>query len=356
MGFDAPHVTVQAAPFYHQLPQKDDDTFLDVYQRIVDRLEESPGIQSAAITGSTPTEPGAAARFQANLPGDPPETLMAFNHVGPRYFRTMQTRILAGREFERRERDRSVCMVNESGATHLLPSGPAIGQSVRSTSGDRRLPTAPCRIIGVAENARAGDLREPGRPTIYFPVTKEAIAVHGNFTVLIRAAHETDAIAAYRHAASEIVPTIPVLRSATLQQQIDQAFGRERLIAMMTNVFGALALLLSAIGLYGLLSSSVTQRTGEMGVRLALGARPATVRCMILKEALSLFALGVVLGGAVLYATVRFIQNLLYEISAFDPATLVATILLLAAIAFLAAFLPARRASRVDPMMVLRSV
>ena len=353
LGFDA-HVVTQSPGFYHQLPQKDDDTFLDVYQRIVDRLEGLPGIQSAAIIGNLPTEHGVTSRFQASGAQDSGDTLMAYNHVGPGYFRTMQTRILAGREFERRERERIVCIVNESAAKHLFPNGPSIGQSVESTSGDKKLPVAPCRIIGVVEDARSRDLREPAPPTIYFPVTKEAITVHGNFTFLMRAAHEADAIAAYRKAASEIVPTIPVQRFTTVQQQIDDAFGRERLFAMMTNLFGAVALLLSAIGLYGLLSSSVTQRTGEMGVRLALGAPRKSVQWMILKEAFVLLVAGVVLGGILLYTTVRFIQGMLYRISAFDPVTLVTVIALLAVVAFVSAFVPAFRASRVDPMVALR--
>lgn len=353
LGFDV-HVVTQSPGFYHQLPQKDDDTFLDVYQRIVDRLEASPGVQSAAIIGNLPTEPGVAARFQATGGQSSGDTLLAYNHVGPGYFRTMQTRILAGREFDRRERDRIVCIVNESAAKHLFPDGPSLGLSVESTSGDKRLPTAPCQIIGVVEDARSRNLREAAPPTIYFPVTKEAIAVHGNFTFLMRTAHEADAIAAYRKAASEMVPTIPVTRFTTLQQQIDDAFGRERLITMMANFFGLLALLLSAIGLYGLLASSVTQRTGEMGVRLALGAPRPSVLWMILKEALLLLSIGVVLGGFLLYATVRFIQGMLYRISAFDPVTLLAAVVVLAAVAFVAAFLPAFRASRVDPMVALR--
>jgi ABC-type antimicrobial peptide transport system permease subunit len=169
----------------------------------------------------------------------------------------------------------------------------------------------------------------------------------------MRAAHEADAITAYRKAASEIVPTIPVQRFTTVQQQIDDAFGRERLFAMMTNLFGAIALLLSAIGLYGLLSSSVTQRTGEMGVRLALGAPRKSVQWMILREAFILLAAGA-LGGILLYTTVRFIQDMLHHISAFDPVTLLTVIALLAVVAFVAAFAPAFRASRVDPMVSLR--
>jgi predicted permease len=354
LGFDAAHVVTQGPGFYHQLPQKDDDSFLDVYQRIVDRLEGLPGIQAAAITGNRPTEQGVTSRFQAVGAQNSGDTLMAWNHVGPGYFRTMQTTILAGREFERRERERTVCVVNESAAKYLFPNGEPIGQSVESTSGDKKLPAAPCRVVGVVEDARSRDLREPAPPTIYFPVTKEAIAVHGNFTFLMRAAHEADAVVAYRKAAAEIVPTIPVQRFATLQEQIDEAFGRERLFAMMTNLFGAIALLLSAIGLYGLLSSSVTQRTAEIGVRVALGAPCPTVQWMILKEAFILLTAGVVLGGVLLYATVRFIHGMLYRISAFDPVTLLTVVALLAVVAFAAAFVPALRASRVDPMVALR--
>jgi predicted permease len=354
LGFDALHVVTQSPSFFHQLPQKDDDSFLDVYQRIVDRLEGSPGIQAAAIIGNRPTEPGVTARFHARGAGNSGDTLMAWNHVGPGYFRTMQTKILAGREFERKERERTVCVVNESAAKHLFPNGGSIGRLVESTSGDKKLPTAPCQVIGVAEDARSRNLREPAPPTIYFPVTKEAILVHGNFTFLMRTANEADAVAAYRKAAAEIVPAIPMERFTTLQQQIDEAFGRERLFAMMTNLFGAIALVLSAIGLYGLLSSGVTQRTGEMGVRLALGAPRNSVQRMILKEAFLLVAAGTVLGAALLYVTVRFIQGMLYGISAFDPVTLVTVIALVAAVAFVAAFIPALRASRVDPMVALR--
>jgi hypothetical protein len=301
-------------------------------------------------------EHGAASGFQASGGRSRSDgAQLAYNHVGPGYFHTMRTMVLAGREFERNDRDRSVCIVNETAAKRLFSSGQAIGESVRCISGNtNRMPAIPSRIIGVVADSKFGNFRETAPPAIYFPVTKEAIAVHGNFTFFIRAEHQADAIDAYRAAASEIVPTIPVVRFATLQQQMDDIFGRERLIVVMNNFFGGLALLLSAVGLYGLLSSSVTQRTGEMGVRLALGAPRESVQWMILKEALGLFATGVVLGGAILYAATRFIHTLLYKISGFDPATLLGSLALLAAVAFLAAFIPARRASRVDPITALR--
>jgi len=354
LGFDAAHVVTESQPFYHQLPQKDDDTFIDVYQSMVDRLEQLPGIQSAAITGNLPTEPGVASRFQASGAQNSSDALIAYNHVGPGYFRTMRSRVLAGREFERTERSRTVCIVNEAAERTLFSGGQPIGQSVVNTTGDPKLPTAPCQVIGVVEDARSRDLREPAPATIYFPVTKEAIPVHGNFTFLIHATREGDAISGYRKAAAEIVPSIPVMRFATLQQQIDEVFGQERLIAMTTSFFGTLALLLSAIGLYGLLSSSVTQRTGELGIRLALGAHRTKVLWMIQKEAFILLAAGVILGWALLYVTVGFIQGMLYQIRAFDPVTLLVTIVLLSAVAFLAAFFPAFRASRVDPIVALR--
>lgn len=342
MGFDAAHVTTQGPPFYHKLPQKDDDTFLDVYQRMVDRIGQLPGVQSAAITGNLPTaHDKITSMFQVSGRNSSEDLVLSFNHVGPGYFRTMGTAILAGREFQREERNRSLCIVNESAAKYLFPNGQAIGQFVKNTSGIAiKFPAEPCQIVGVVEDAKFANLRDVAPRTIYYPITKEAIAVYGNFVFLIRAVHEADAIAAYRKAASEIVPSIPVVRFATLQQQIDDVFGRDTLIATMTSFFGALALLLSAIGLYGLLSSSVTQRTSELGIRLALGARPLTVQWMILKEASGLLADGVVLGGAILYATVRFIQSMLYRISPFDPATLSAAIALLAAVAFVAAFPP----------------
>ncbi|MBO0861107.1 MAG: ABC transporter permease [Chloracidobacterium sp.] len=351
VGFDISHITITCSQFYN-LPQKG-DALLDLYQRMVDRLEQLPGIQSAAVTWYTPmTNSMATAVFQATGGGGSQEdSLMAWNQVGPGYFRTMRIRILAGREFERNERERSVCILNDSAASHLFPQQSAIGQYVRSNDPQQFPQEATCRVIGLAEDAKYASAREKAPRTIYFPVNMRS---GGALVFLMRSDSEAMAITAYRRALAEIAPTTALLRFATLQQQMDDSLGQQRLITLMSQLFSGLALFLSALGLYGLLSSSVAQRTSEIGVRIALGAQRGAVLRMILYEALGLLAAGVLLGSIALLLTVRLIHGLLYGISAFDPAILFATVGLLGCVILMAAFIPALRAAAVDPIQALR--
>jgi len=352
VGFDIGHITI-TCPQFHNLPQKG-DALLDLYQRMVDRLEQSPGIQSAAATWYTPmTNSMATATFQAMTGGatSPEDSRLAWNEVGPGYFRTMQTGILAGREFERNERDRSVCVLNKSAASHLFPRQEAVGQYVRSNDTQQFPKGATCRVIGVAQDAKYASARQQAPRTIYFPLNRE---FGGNFVFLMRSDSEATAIAAYRRALAEIAPMTPLLRFATLEQQMDDSLGAQRLITLMSQLFGGLALFLSALGLYGLLSSSVAQRTGEIGVRIALGVLRGAVLRMILYEALLLLAAGILLGSIALLLTVRLIQGMLYGVSPFDPTTLIATAGLLGSVILVAAIIPALRAASVDPMWALR--
>ena len=352
VGFDISHITITCPQFWN-LPQKG-DALHDLYLRMVDRLEQSPGIESAAYTWYTPmTNSMATATFQAMTGGasSPGDSLLAWNLVGPGYFRTMQTRILAGREFERNERDHSVCVLNKSAASHLFPRQEAIGQYVRSNDPRNFPKEATCRVIGIAEDAKYASAREQPPRTIYFPLNRER---RGNFVFLMRSDSEATVIAAYRKALAEIAPMTPLLRFATLQQQMDDSLGAQRLITLMSQLFGGLALFLSALGLYGLLGSSVAQRTGEIGVRIALGARRGTVLRMILYEALRLLAAGGLLGAIALLLTARLIQGMLYGVSPFDPTALFATVVLLGSVILAAAFIPALRAASVDPIQALR--
>lgn len=280
---------------------------------------------------------------------------MAYNDVGPEYFRTMDTRILAGREFEKSERQANVCIVNESAAKFLFPREQAIGKYVRSDDPKQFPARRTCRVIGIAEDAKFASLREPPPPTIYFPVTTDTLAGAWNLVFLIHSATKGEAIAGYRKALGEIAPTVPLVLFATLEEQMDAALGSETVVTEMCDFFGSLALLLSAIGLYGVLASSVAQRTAEIAVRMALGAHRGGVLWLVLSDALRLVGTGVLLGGVILFFGVRFVRDMLYGVSAFDPMTLAATVAVLLGVTLAAGIVPAVRAASVDPMQSLRA-
>ena len=355
-GFDFNHVTIQTPPF-NRLPQRG-DAKLDLYQRMVDRMEQLPGVSAAAVTWYTPlTGDQSSGHFQGvtGNPDSPQDTHMAYNDVGPGYFRTMKTKLLAGREFNRNERIQNVCVLNQSAASYLFPHAEALGSYVRSLDLKAFPQPISCRVVGLAEDAKFANMRQAAPRTIYFPVTKEAMAHIGNLVFLINSGNKAEAIVAYRTALKEIAPTVPLVLFVTLKEQMDAALGSQRLITSMSNLFAALALFLSALGLYGLLSSSVAQRTEEIGIRMALGAERGTVLRMIFSEAFRLLLAGLVLGGAGLFFAVRFIRNMLYSVSAFDPVTLIGTLLLLAVVTLLAGIVPALRAASIDPIEALRA-
>jgi predicted permease len=357
-GFELNHVTIQTAPFYHL--KQTGDARLDVYQRMVDRIEQMAGIHSAAVTRYTPmTGFESTGRFEGLADNSNPieDSHLAYNEVGPGYFRTMNTQIEKGREFEKNERSRNVCVLNRSAAGHFFPHQEALGRYVRSKDPDNKEFPQPvsCRVIGIAEDAKFANLNEAPPRTIYFPVTTQTIGDAGVLVFLMNSTSKAQAVAGYRKALSEIAPSVPLVIFVTLKDQMDAALGSQMLITGLSNLFAGLALFLSAIGLYGLLSASVAQRTGEIGVRIALGAQRGQVLRMVLKEALGLLGAGVLLGGAALLVGIRLLRGMLFGVSEVDPVTLIATLLLLTAVVILAAALPAIRAASVDPIEALRA-
>lgn len=355
-GFDMDHVTIQTPPF-DELPQKG-GARLDLYQRMVDRMEQFSGVESAAVTWYTPlTGDQATASFEVvnHNPHSAGHSQLAYNEVGPGYFRTMHIGILSGREFAKNERQRTLCMLNQSAAAFLFPNETALGQSVRSSDTKAFQRAVACRVIGIAEDAKFAKLSEPAPRTIYFPINENTVQGAGNLVFLINSGTKAEAIAAYRTALKEIAPSIPLVLFVTLREQMDAALGSQRLITVMSNFFAALAVFLSAVGLYGLLSSSVVQRTGEIGVRMALGAQRMRVLRMILREALGMAGVGLLLGLVILFVAVRFVEGMLYRISAFDPFTLLATFAVLLAVTLFAGLWPALNAASVDPMEALRA-
>jgi hypothetical protein len=278
----------------------------------------------------------------------------------------MKTTILDGREFQDNERDRSVCILNQSAADYLFPQQHAVGQYVRSTHGQTDNPAGRgtltsaqpvvCRVIGLAQDAKFANLNEPPPRTIYLPVTIETLReATNNLVFLMNAPGKAQAIAAYRRAKEELTPATPFVLFVTLREQMEAALGSQRALSLMSNFFAALALFLSGLGLYGLLSSNVAQRTGEIGIRMALGAKRSRVLRMILSEALELLIAGLVLGAMALAFTTRFLDRMLYGVSAFDPVRLAAITAILAIVAIMAGLFPALRAASIDPIQALRA-
>jgi predicted permease len=354
VGYDIEHITITCAQF-QKLPQKD-DALLDVYQQMVDRLNQSPGVESAAVTWFTPmTNDMAVSSFQAvsERGAAIEDKQMAWNVVGPGYFRTMQTRILRGREFTPDERRSDICVLNQSAANYLFPGADPIGHYVRTTDARRFPQPVACRVIGIAEDAKYSSPREQPPRTLYFAIHKDNL--YGNLVFLMRSAKEQTAAAAYQKALAEIAPTSPLLRFVTLEKQMDDSMGSQRLITLLVNLFSGLAVFLSAIGLYSLLSSSVVERTYEIGLRIALGAQRSRVLWMILQESMFLLSIGLSFGGLAFLFSVRFIQEMLYGVTRFDPINMIGAGSLIAVAILLAALAPAIRAASIDPIKALRA-
>lgn len=358
-GFVSDGVLIVSANFQnlHQPP----DQTVDLYHNMAQQLRQLPGMHAAAVTWFTPmTGRDARAAFASAGEGGEihQDSRTAYNSVSPGYFATLQIPIISGRDFGNTDRDQSVCIVNRSAAAFFFPHREAVGQSLRSTDDENNKLQFPnpisCRIVAVVEDARFASLKEPAPRTIYLPLTKDTPAL--NYQVfLLRGSSFAVASAAYRKVLAQDAPSTPLLLFLPLNEQIAELLGTDRLISLLSAFFGGLALLLSGLGLYGLLATSVTRRTGEIGIRMALGAERTTVLKMILLEAARLVMVGVAFGAIGVFFASRLIRSALFETSAMDPFILIVSLLVLGTIALLAAFIPARRAATLDPMTALRS-
>jgi predicted permease len=260
----------------------------------------------------------------------------------------LRTPVLEGREFTLRD-DRTaprVAIVNRAFAERFFPEGHPVGRQI-SIDGDR----APVQIVGVAKDARSQSLREPAMPAVYVPFFQRGETLSGTFEV-----HTTGSLA---QVVSELRREIQPLAAGAVQvrpltAQVERTLVQERLVATLAGGFGALALILACIGLYGLLAYTVARRTREIGIRMALGAERAHVLRIMINDAMRLLACGIGLGLPAAWMASRWVSSLLFGLTPTDPATILAATALLAAFGLLAGFLPAVRASRVDPSVALR--
>jgi predicted permease len=328
-----------------------------LYQTLLDRIAALPGVRGASFSMDTPLS-GGSNGTEVRVEGYKPEsgkelTPVGLNLVGPAYFTTLETPILLGRDFTAADQAHTpkVAIVNQTMADYYFGNTNPLGRRISMPGwvGD----PAWFEIVGVVKDAKQHDLREHSTPMAYMPVSQSGVP--SGVTFEIRTLRNPTTISAVvLHAIAQTDSRLPVFNVRTLGEQLDDSLLQERLVASLSSLFGALALILAAVGLYGLMTYAVNRRTSEMGIRMALGARPGEIARMVLRESLRLVIAGLAVGIPVSLGASRLISSELYGLKPFDPVTIVAAGFALMAIAAFAGYLPARRASRVDPMVALR--
>jgi predicted permease len=337
----------------------------DLYQRILERIKAIPGVRSAGrsreglLSGNVNLSIGSIYvqgrpdGSHENMRTGAASNLTRICEVGPEYFETVGMTILRGRSFNAHDNGKSrqaVAIVNETFARHYFGGEDPVGQ--RFGHGAER--SGQIEIIGVVKDAKYDTLREEAQPT-YYVSNLQFTGDWRETTFQIRTVAEpAQIITEVRQAVREVDANLPLYNIKTLATQIDESLVQERLIGTVSSFFGLLSLLLAAIGLYGIMAYTVNHLMHEIGIRMALGAQRGRVLRMVLLQGMKLVLIGVVLGLVVSFAATRIIASQLFGITPTDPVTFVGVPLLLLTVALLACFVPARRATRVDPLVALR--
>ncbi|WP_263350783.1 ABC transporter permease [Acidicapsa acidisoli] len=323
-------------------------------QQIEDRVQSLPGVQSASFSMFTFNEgQWSDDIIVQGIPRSPENSQdVLYNVVGSGFFKTFGLPLLAGRNFSAQDTVKSpvVAIINQNMARHFFPNQSAIGHHFGF--GEDPVHSGDIEIIGVVKDAKYVALGEAPEMAAYFPYSQR-IQYFSNFTVRYTG-DPRPVIAAIRQSIAQINPNILVSTVSTLSEEVDRSIATQKLIAQLSAFFGALAVFLACIGIYGLLSYSVLRRTNEIGIRLALGAQSRALLWMILRESVVLLALGLAAGIPIALASTGILRNLLYQLSPGDPSTFAASVVIVTAMTLLAAWLPARRATKVDPMIALR--
>ena len=325
-----------------------DGARVEFYRRVLAGVQALPGVRSAGITNGMPLQ-GEIWVDVIWLPGDtrPMFERLAANSrfVNPDYFKTVGIPFRSGRPFQESDRDKKVVIVAQRTADQLWPGQNPLGKQLYR--GDEKLR----EVIGVVGDVRT-TLQQGPVATIYFPYEQQSI----NFVALmVRTAMDPRSVAAaVRSEIWKVDPEIPVQQMRTMEEVVSEAAAPRRFQMLLVLLFAASALLLASLGIYGVVSYTVAQRTSEIGVRVALGARAADVYRMVLRQGLAPVAFGLIAGVAGALALGRLLSSLLFEVSPADPLTIGAVIVALASVAAFACTVPALRATRVDPMSALR--
>ena len=330
----------------------------DFYRRGLERFSALPGVEAAALTNKLPLD--AQFNLPYKLMG---QTKIAgsvqYRVISPEYFRVMKMTILRGRPFGESDTASSepVVIVNETFARSNFVGVESLGQQL--CAGCEYGDLAMRRIVGVTNETKQKNLSDAAPAAVFIPLTQSPEGVKGTLrqcNFILRTQGDPSLLsAAIRNEVRQLDPIVPMRNLYPMEQLVSRSVASQRFNLILLGVFAALGLLLTAVGIYGVMAYSVSQRTYEIGLRIALGARPGDVLRLIMKQGMTLALIGVAIGVIASFALTRVIKNLLFNVSATDTATFVAVSLALTSIALLACWIPARRATKVEPTIALRS-
>ncbi len=355
-GFRANHLLTMKIPL-SEVKYPDKERRSPFYAEVLRRVQALPGVQSAAVAGNLPlTYDGDSMPIGIEGRTDPPPDQrpdVILRVVGPGYFSTMGIPLVRGRDFSEQDKADSarVVIVSEKTARHFWPGENPIGKRLKPGSTSRNIPWI--EIIGVVKDVRQNDFVSEPKMQMYMPYQQlnsfapNALVVRTNVEPLSLAG-------AVRNAIWAVDKDQPVSNLRSMDEIVSEAVARQRFSMLLLGIFAALAMVLAAVGIYGVMSYSIAQRTREIGLRIALGAQKSDVLKMILRQGLRFVAAGLAIGLAASFVLTRVMASLLFGISATDPATFVSISLVLIAVALLASYIPAVRAMKIDPMLALR--
>ncbi|HLW51885.1 MAG TPA: ABC transporter permease [Candidatus Angelobacter sp.] len=328
------------------------------YQRMLPQLRAASGVQGAALVETVPmggSTEGSGIRVPGRVSSSANDKPFAnYTIVSPGYFSAVQTPLLRGREFLESDTADSVpvVIINKAMAEQYWPGQDALGKQVGL--GSNRFPLM--QIVGIVADVKHLSLRETPGPEMYVPYTQKPYPSMQSMSLVVRSLGEADSVAgSIRGAVQSLDPDLPLANVTTLQTLVNDSLAQPRFSMLLLAGFAGLAVGLAAIGIYGVISYSVGQRTQEIGIRMALGARRQTIFAMILNEGLGIAVAGIAIGLVAALGATRLMASFLYGIKPFDPLTFAAVAVLLLMVTFAACYLPGRRATAVEPALALRN-
>jgi len=336
---------------------KEDARLEDMMERVEGSVGALPGVQAAAFSLFVFKDGGWTTGVTVpGRPKSPNDGDVDHNVVGPGYFAAMRMPIVLGRGLDERDNRaaRKVAVINETMARTYFAGGSPLGRTFRIGEPDKE--NSPewldLEVVGVVKDAKYDHLTETTMAAAFYPHAQHTSYL---YTLVTRSTGNSKAlIPAIQRAIAAIDPNLPVTDSTTLTQVVDESVLNQRLVAQLSTFFGVLAAFLAAIGIYGVMSYGIARRTNEFGVRMALGAERHDVLWMVLRESLGLVLAGVAIGLALALALSRVATSLFYGVKPYDPLAIGLAVVAMIAIALVASYLPARRATRIDPLIALR--